>query len=126
MHFRCSDWYAAQDETPDLEIKPCPWRVLDPATGCRIAAVTEFNDDEGWVRVFCRAPQSYEGQENFAYAAKGTDSLVTQILHIPFQVVPYYEGIDDVPQVWLDTVEYNGGDPIGPWIPHDQPYPPAP
>ena len=120
MHFRVSDWC---DQFPqDAELPPCPWRVLDPATGNLISAVTEFNDDEGWLRVLCRSPQRYDGQTDFAYAANGTDDLVSQIVTMPYQVVPYYDGIDEIPQIYVDTVEYNGGDPIGPWIPQTQPY----
>lgn len=120
MHFRVDEWMDTQD--PEAVSPICPWRVLDPASGDRIAAVSEFNDDEGWLRVLCRSPQQYEGQTNFAYAANDTNSLVTQILTVPFQVVPYYPGIDDLPEVYIDTVEFNDGDPVGPWIPHDQPY----
>jgi hypothetical protein len=120
MHFKVSDWMDAQD--PQKPSHTCPWRVLDPTTGSRIAAVSEFDDDEGWLRVFCRSPKQYEGQTNFSYTANGTGHLVTQILTIPFQVVPYYEGIDDLPEIYLDTVQYNGGDPIGPWIPNTEAY----
>lgn len=123
MHFKVSEWVEwMREQDPDKVSLICPWRVLDPATGSIIAFVTEFNDDEGWLRVLCQSPQQYEGQKNFCYVANGTDSLVSQILTIPFQVVPYYPGIDDLPSISLDTVEYNGGDPIGPWIPSDQDY----
>jgi hypothetical protein len=120
MHFRVDEWLRTQD--PQSPSPICPWRVLDPATGSIISHVNEFNDDEGWLRVMCRSPQQYEGQTHFAYCASNSNSLVTQIVYRPFQVVPYYKGIDDLPEIFLDTVLYNGGNPVGPWIPHDQPH----
>jgi hypothetical protein len=128
MHFRVSEWMESvrqanqgQEEIPDEEFV-CPYRVLDPATGSVISHVTEFNDDEGWIRVLCRQPQQFEGQTNFAYAHRDLDELVSQILYVPFQVVPYYDGIDDLPQIFLDTIDYNDGRPTGDWIPNSQPY----
>jgi hypothetical protein len=120
MHFRVSEWISTQDYRAESII--CPYRVLDPATGFRIAQVTEFDDDDGWLRVLCRAPKLYEGQTNFAYCDRDTDELVSQILYVPFQVVPYYEGIDDLPEIFIDTIDYNDGHPIGDWIPNERPY----
>lgn len=121
MHFKVTEWFRDHAEDTD-GVPQCPYRILDPATGSIIAHVTEFNDDEGWLRVLCRSPQQVEGQTNFAYYHLDTGEVVSQVLHVPYQVVPYYDGIDDLPHVFIDTIDYNGGRPTGDWIPQDQPY----
>jgi hypothetical protein len=113
MYFKVSEWPYGT---------PCPVRLVDPATDRIIMGVTEFNDDEGWCRVLCRGPEGTEGRRDFPYRHNDTDTLVTQVLTVPFKVVPYQEGIDEKPGILLDTMTYNGGDPVDPWIPAGQPY----
>ena len=126
MHFKVSEWTDTfVDEHPDEEII-CPYRVLDPATGSSIAGVTEFNDDEGWLRVLCRDHSlSTPDQPHWATCYE-IDELITQIKHIPFQVVPYYQGIDELPVVFVDDLEFRDGKPVGNWIPAPHPVPQQP
>lgn len=118
MHFRVSEWL---DDQPD-ERTICPYRVLDPATGNIISQVTEFNDDEGWVRVLCRHPDWLERRTDSSYVHPDQDVLVSQIRYLPFQVVPFYDGIDELPKVYIDTITYQDGRPVGDWISNDQPH----
>lgn len=122
MHFKVTEWTRAfVAEHPDEEIV-CPYRVLDPGTGLSISGVTEFNDDEGWLRVLCR-DLSRSTPDNPRWAVcQDLDELITQIKHIPFQVVPYYDGIDDLPMVYVDDLEFQDGKPVGDWLPAPQPY----
>jgi hypothetical protein len=123
MYFNISEWVQNVIHEPNDDAI-CPYRVLDPATGSIIAGVREFNDDEGWLRVFCRGPKEITGRENRFYAHPDTDEMVTQILYVPYQVVPYYHGIDDLPNIYIDTMTYDAGRPTGDWLPVDEPYHP--
>jgi hypothetical protein len=116
MYFKVSDFMAAN---PFCDI--IPYRLLDPATGNVIGGVTEFDDDEGWFRVLCRTDDPSRNRL-VGYCSANTNDLVSQILTVPFQVVPWFNGIDDLPVVYLDTIQCNSGHPIGSWLPAHQPY----
>jgi hypothetical protein len=122
MHFKVSEWTRKfVEEHPDEEVV-CPYRVLDPATGFIISGVTEFNDDDGWLRVLCR-DQFLSTPDKPRWAVHPElDELITQIKHIPFQVVPCYDGIDDLPVTHVDDLEFKDGKPVGDWLPAPQPY----
>lgn len=123
MHFKVSEWTTAfVADHPDQDII-CPYRVLDPATGCCISGVTEFNDDEGWLRVLCRDPSLSTPDKPYWAVSHDVGELITQIKHVPFQVVPYYDGIDDLPTVYVDDLEFQDGEPVGDWLPAPVPYP---
>jgi hypothetical protein len=121
MHFSVSEWCRSLEESDDDHVN-CPYRVLDPATGSIISNVREFNDDEGWLRVLCRAPKDLPGRENRLYAHPDTGDVISQILYRPYQVVPYYNGIDELPAIHIDTMTYEAGRPTSDWLPSDQPY----
>lgn len=118
MHFNMQDWKDGDD--PAAPRRPVPYRVLKPSTGEIIQAVREFNDDEGWVRVIVRHPDAsgYYGQ----WAVSDADELITQVVHMPFQVVPFYDGIDDLPGIYVDDLQFIDGKPVGDWLPSMAPY----
>jgi hypothetical protein len=89
MYFNVPEYMAAN---PFSDI--VPYRLFDPATGNVIGGVIEFDDDEGWFRVACRR----EGRER-----DGTNTSITHVLTLPFQVVPYFNGIDDLPVIYFDS-----------------------
>jgi hypothetical protein len=91
MRFNVPDYMAAN---PFCDV--VPYRLLDPATGNVIGGVVEFDDDEGWFRVVCRSEVQ---KRNHA------DTPASRVLTLPFQVVPYFNGIDDLPVVYFDSAE---------------------
>jgi hypothetical protein len=116
MYFNVVEFW---EDNPDAA--HCPFRLIDSESGYVIGGVREFFEEQGWFRVLCRNSEFPNGPV-LGYCANGTDSLVTQILTSPFRVVPYHDGIDDEPVVYLDTIRYNGGNPVGSWLPAEQPY----
>lgn len=122
MHFKVTEWTRAfVEEHPDEDVI-CPYRALDPSTGFIISGVTEFNDDEGWLRVLCRDEVLSTPDKPRWLVHRELDELVTQIKRIPFQIVPYYDGIDDLPMTYVDDLEFRDGKPVGDWLPASQPY----
>lgn len=91
MRFNVSEYMVAN---PFCDI--VPYRLFDPATGNVIGGVVEFDDEEGWIRIACRT-EIHGRNEN--------TTPVTRVLTVPFQVVPYFNGIDDLPVVYLDNAE---------------------
>lgn len=106
MHMSVSEFW--RDNDPAV---PFPYRAVDPRSGALIGNVFEFDTDEGWLRVMCR-----DGQGR-PYCVGPVGALVTQRVYMPFRLVDYTPALDRLPVVYVDTVLYNGGDPIGDWEP---------
>lgn len=93
----------------------CPIRLRDPASGKIIANVIGFDTGMDSVSVLCSGddgrPYRYVDYD------KREEALVAQDIHMPFEVVDWYEGIDDEPTIKVHTITMKDGKVVGEWTP---------
>ena len=93
----------------------CPIRLRDPASGKIIDKVIGFDTETDSVSVLC------SGDDGRPYYHvdhdKREEALVAQDIRMPFEVVDWYEGIDDEPTIKVHTVTMKDGKVVGEWTP---------